>query len=148
MKILNILDDKLVESKNHMGEREYQTYASWKAACKKAYPGCGYRGDKDIGAATFDGKDVGEWDGAVGTVYAKNVNEAEDGFNSRAGEAYKAAFLGTMEQLRILEAAIERHHQRYEANEANKTDGNASFTFAGDLNHVQEMLAEINAFLN
>lgn len=63
------------ESVNHLGEREYRTYAGWKAACKKAYPGCGFRGDKDIGAATLDGKDVGEWDGSVGSVYVKRVNE-------------------------------------------------------------------------
>lgn len=55
---------------NHMGEAEYETYAGWKAACRKAYPGCTFRGDIDIGAAVLDGKDVGEWDGAVGSVYA------------------------------------------------------------------------------
>lgn len=72
---LRIALRKINEAANHMGEREYTTYGSWKAACKKAYPGCGFRGDKDIGAATIKAdtklgfKDVGEWDGAVGTVY-------------------------------------------------------------------------------
>lgn len=63
------------ESVNHMGEREYQTYSGWKAACKKAYPGCTFRGDKDIGAAVLNDKDVGEWDGAVGSVYKKELSE-------------------------------------------------------------------------
>lgn len=96
-------DPDLKEATNHMGEREYQTYSGWKAACKKAYPGCGFRGDKDIGAATLDGKDVGEWDGAVGSVYAKQVNEvskatlksyvnkaAEDAVRASGRAAFKA----------------------------------------------------------
>lgn len=69
------------EATNHMDEREYQTYASWRTACKKAYPGCGFRGDKDIGAATLGGKDVGEWDGAVGSVYNKeNIKESAEAY--------------------------------------------------------------------
>lgn len=64
------------EAKNHMGDREYQTYGGWKAACKKAYPDCSFRGDRDIGAAVVGNKDVGEWDGAIGSVYAKTVVEA------------------------------------------------------------------------
>lgn len=69
----------VTEAKNHLGDREYQTYGSWKAACKKAYPGCTFRGDKDIGAAVVDGKDVGEWDGAVGSVYApKPISESTE----------------------------------------------------------------------
>ncbi len=67
--------NEVAEAVNHMGEREYQTWSGWKSACKKAYPGCAFRGDKDIGAATLDGKDVGEWDGAVGSVYEKQVAE-------------------------------------------------------------------------
>jgi predicted CopG family antitoxin len=63
------------ESVNHMGEREYQTFNGWKSACRKSYPGCGFRGDIDIAAATLSGKDVGEWDGAVGCVYNKEVDE-------------------------------------------------------------------------
>ena len=54
------------ESKNHMGEREFQTYAAWKRACKIAKPDAHFTGDKDI-----DGCEVGEWDGAVGVIYNK-----------------------------------------------------------------------------
>jgi hypothetical protein len=73
MKLADI--KQLGEALNHMGEREYQTFQSWKAACKKAHPGCTFRGDKDIGAAVVNGKDVGEWDGAVGSVF-KPVTES------------------------------------------------------------------------
>ena len=77
----------IAEGKNHMGEREYQSYASWKAACKKAYPGCEYRGDKDICAATMGSKDVGEWDGAVGSVFVKQTNESKiDDLNDAKAE--------------------------------------------------------------
>lgn len=57
------------EAKNHLGEREYETYNGWKRACRKAYPGCTFYGDRDIGGANLNGKDVGEWDGSVGCVY-------------------------------------------------------------------------------
>lgn len=60
---------KVSESVNHMGEREYQTYAGWKRAIKLAHPGCTFRGDVDIGAAVVNGKDVGEWDGAIGCIF-------------------------------------------------------------------------------
>jgi hypothetical protein len=73
------------EAKNHMGDREYQSYGSWKAACKKAYPGCSFRGDKDIGAAVVGNKDVGEWDGAVGSVYANVLKESQHDLDMIAG---------------------------------------------------------------
>lgn len=66
----------LVEAKNHMGESEYTTFASWKRAIKAAYPSATFEGDQDIANAKADGKGVGEWDGAVGCVYNKIVNEA------------------------------------------------------------------------
>lgn len=69
----------VTEAENHMGDRVQYTYSGWKAACKRVYPGCTFRGDKDIGAAVLDGKDVGEWDGAEGCVFKKQtakVNEA------------------------------------------------------------------------
>lgn len=59
------------EGTNYMGDRTQQTYSSWKRACQVAYPGCTYTGDKDIGTATLNGKDVGEWDGVEGCVYKK-----------------------------------------------------------------------------
>lgn len=58
----------VVEAKNHMGETEYNTYSGWKAACKKAGAD-EFEGDRDICQAKKGGKGVGEWDGAVGTVY-------------------------------------------------------------------------------
>jgi hypothetical protein len=51
-----------------MGETEYTTYSGWKAACRKA-GATEFDGDRDICQAKKDGKGVGEWDGAVGTVY-------------------------------------------------------------------------------
>jgi hypothetical protein len=58
----------VLEAKNHMGETEYTTYSGWKAACRKA-GATEFDGDRDICQAKKDGKGVGEWDGAVGTVY-------------------------------------------------------------------------------
>jgi hypothetical protein len=58
----------VVEAKSHMGETEYTTYSGWKAACRKA-GATEFDGDRDICQAKKDGKGVGEWDGAVGTVY-------------------------------------------------------------------------------
>jgi hypothetical protein len=58
----------VVEVKNHMDETEYNTYSGWRAACKKAGAD-EFEGDRDICQAKKAGKGVGEWDGAVGTVY-------------------------------------------------------------------------------
>jgi hypothetical protein len=54
------------EAKNHMGEREFQTYAGWKRACKMIKPDVTFTGDRDI-----DSCEVGEWDGAVGSIFNK-----------------------------------------------------------------------------
>ena len=56
------------EAKNHMGEREFQTYAGWKHACKIIKPDAKFTGDRDI-----DGCEVGEWDGAVGSIFNKSI---------------------------------------------------------------------------
>ncbi len=58
----------VAEAKNHMGETEYNTYSGWRAACKRAGADK-FDGDRDICQALKGGKGVGEWDGAVGTVY-------------------------------------------------------------------------------
>lgn len=58
----------VVEAKNHMGETEYNTYSGWRAACKRAGANS-FDGDRDICQALKDGKGVGEWDGATGSVY-------------------------------------------------------------------------------
>lgn len=58
----------VVEAKNHMDETEYNTYSGWRAACKRAGANS-FDGDRDICQALKDGKGVGEWDGATGSVY-------------------------------------------------------------------------------
>lgn len=58
----------VAEGKNHMDETEYNTYAGWKAACRKAGADK-FDGDRDICQAMKDGKGVGEWDGEKGSVY-------------------------------------------------------------------------------
>lgn len=65
----------LFESKNHMGETEYQTYSAWRRAIKKAHPDAWFDGDADICQAMVGPKDnsakgVGEWGGDTGSVYA------------------------------------------------------------------------------
>jgi hypothetical protein len=60
--------EDMAEAKNHMGETEYNTYAGWKAACRKAGADK-FEGDSDICQAMKDGKGIGEWDGASGSVY-------------------------------------------------------------------------------
>ncbi len=67
------------ESANHLGDKEYSSYAAWKAACKKANAEVWFDGDKDIGQAMIGPKPyirgktkaIGEWDGEVGSVYSK-----------------------------------------------------------------------------
>ena len=50
---------------NHMGEKEYYTYAGWKRAVKAIDPNAEFYGDKDIGGAI----NVGEWDGEKGSIF-------------------------------------------------------------------------------
>jgi hypothetical protein len=65
-----ILKD-LYEMKNYLGDTEYSSYKSWKAAIKKAAAGkpVTFTGDIDIDEAHVDGKAIGEWGGDVGSVY-------------------------------------------------------------------------------
>ena len=52
-----------------MGEREFGTYAGWRAAVKKA-GATKIEGDKDIAHSTGpDNKGNGEWDGETGVIY-------------------------------------------------------------------------------
>lgn len=67
-------------------EREYQTYEGWKRACKTKYPDCTFRGDRYIGAASVNGKEFAEWDGAVGVIFAKKVGQAGVGMNPGSAE--------------------------------------------------------------
>lgn len=59
--------------RNHLGEKEYYTYAGWKQAIKKKHPTATFTGSREIGAASVqrNGKpwDVGEWDGMTGTLF-------------------------------------------------------------------------------
>jgi len=71
----------LSESVNHLGETEYSSYASWLRALKLKYPaGLKIDGDRDIASASVDGKFVGEWDGAIGSI-TKKVNTVSEAAN-------------------------------------------------------------------
>jgi hypothetical protein len=59
----------LAELKNHMDETEYTTWDSWRKACRKANSEVTFEGDKDIAQALVGKRSIGEWDGAVGTVF-------------------------------------------------------------------------------
>ena len=58
---------------------KYSSYASWKAACRKADPTCWIEGDKDIAQAMIGPKpfkrgetfSIGEWDGDTGEVFPR-----------------------------------------------------------------------------
>jgi len=68
----------LSESVNHLGETEYTSYKSWLSALRRKYPvGLTIDGDRDIAGASVDGKFVGEWDGAVGSITNKNITVSE-----------------------------------------------------------------------
>ena len=63
---------QVVEGTNHLGEKTYTTYASWKAAVRKLADGETIRwdGDEDIcnafAGVMKPGRFLGEWDGAEG----------------------------------------------------------------------------------
>ena len=54
--------------KNHLGERSFSTYEAWRRACKAIDPNVKFDGDKDICQAG----NIGEWDGASGSIYTKD----------------------------------------------------------------------------
>ena len=56
---------------NSMGEREYQSFGTWRKAIMTEFPGVTFEGNKDIAQALFHGTGVGEWDGERGVIYAK-----------------------------------------------------------------------------
>lgn len=68
------------------GERgRYTTYAAWRAACRKIDRNFRVEGDKDIASAvTADGRWIGEWDGAVGTVEIHKTVKANPPFRYAA----------------------------------------------------------------
>jgi hypothetical protein len=59
---------------NHLGEKTYQTYSAWRAACKKVNPAVVFQGDKDICEAL---PGVGHWDGDTGNLYGAAKNPAK-----------------------------------------------------------------------
>jgi hypothetical protein len=65
MDLLKQINDDLHETKNHMGERQFNSYHGWKRAVKKRDPNAHIEGDKDIANA----KGHGEWDGEKGVIY-------------------------------------------------------------------------------
>jgi hypothetical protein len=65
---------KYRDATNHIGEKEYQTYAAWKAACRKENPGVQFEGDIDICQAK---PGIGEWDGNKGIIYTKDAEYPE-----------------------------------------------------------------------
>ena len=77
------LDDAhiVLETKNHMGETEYSSWSSWRAAVKKHFPDFWIDGDKEIANAMIgpkpfkkgETKSVGEWDGEKGVIYAHTM---------------------------------------------------------------------------
>jgi len=70
-------DEEVKEGLNHMGDKEYKTYDSWKAACKKCCDTCWVDGNKDIAQAMVgpkpfkhgETKAIGEWDGEKGSIF-------------------------------------------------------------------------------
>lgn len=83
----------LSELKNHMDETEYTTWDSWRKACRKAYDGVTFEGDKDIAQAMYkEGRAVGEWDGAVGVVYKKPAGLKEDECPADTKEAFNLGY--------------------------------------------------------
>lgn len=66
-------DRKAKDATNHLGEKEYSSYESWKRACRQANASVTFEGDKDICQAK---PGVGEWDGAVGVVYKQKASDA------------------------------------------------------------------------
>jgi len=72
---------------NHMGEREFQTYAAWKRAVKAINPNAEFYGDKDIGGA----KNIGEWDGATGVIFSDADRVAQRAANPVRRLAKRAA---------------------------------------------------------
>lgn len=71
---------RVKEAKNHLGEREFQTYDGWRAAVRKIDPKAKIDGDKDIATAihSVTGRAIGEWGGDVGSIYKEVVKESMD----------------------------------------------------------------------
>lgn len=70
-------DRKAKDATNHLGEKEYSSYESWKRACREANASVTFEGNKEICNAK---PGVGEWDGEKGSVYAKKTGDA--GYNT------------------------------------------------------------------
>jgi hypothetical protein len=90
-------------AKDHLGDKEYNTFAGWKAACRKVAPSVWFEGDKDIGEAFVGPKpykkgetqSIGQWGGDTGTVY-KNAAETV----KKVGDAAKPDAKASLRALR------------------------------------------------
>lgn len=109
------MKSKVNEAKNHLGNNEYNTWAGWRAAAKKAAADADlgavwFEGDKDIAQAMVGAKpfatgktfSIGEWDGEKGDV--NKANELAD-TKKRMSKVTEAA--GDLDAaLKALKAAI------------------------------------------
>ncbi len=58
--------------KNHLGEKTYSSFSSWRVAVEKLFPCARIEGNKEIAFAKNGNTGVGEWDGETGILYGKN----------------------------------------------------------------------------
>jgi hypothetical protein len=59
--------------KNHLGETMYNSFPSWKRACRKVDPNCIFIGTGLVYAVADDDTHIGEYDGVIGVVYLPPV---------------------------------------------------------------------------
>ena len=128
----------IAEAKNHMGDKEYRTYSSWKAAIKNAANGKPIKwiGDKDIGEAHVDGKGIGEWDGEKGSVYsATSIKESTTiairDFISANSDQFKSQYGNSWEKV-LYATAWKRHSNKSPAYESKMIElSEANFALIG-----------------
>jgi hypothetical protein len=82
-----IKDLTITETKNHMGETEYNSLSAWKRAARKVNPDVWFEEDDDTAEAMIgpkpykrgETKGIGHWDGLVGSIFKKTetIKEAK-----------------------------------------------------------------------
>jgi hypothetical protein len=103
----------VAEAKNHMGETEYNTYAGWKAACRKAGADK-FEGDRDICQAMKDGKGMGEWDGEKGSVYDDSHKKKKMTESKRLSESKETSIKAAHHRGKAHALAREGYNCRYD----------------------------------
>lgn len=87
------LDSK--DATSHAGEKTYQTYAAWKAACKTINASVQFEGDQEICEAK---PGIGQWDGNSGVIYTKDAEEYGPDFDKKKPmyktAKYKGSYVG------------------------------------------------------